>query len=73
MDALYEDFLSEPDPDASAEIGNEIDALLWEDLYTIPLYQKPTLLAYSSTLEGVDDNATEAGPLWNSEKWVRTA
>lgn len=73
VDALYEDFLSEPDPDASAEIGNEIDALLWGDLYTIPLYQRPTLLAYSSTLEGVDDNATEAGPLWNSEKWVRTA
>lgn len=73
VDALYEEFLSEPDPDVSAEIGNQIDALLWEDLYTIPLYQKPTMLAYSSTLEGVEDNATEAGPLWNSENWVLTA
>nr|MBA3409318.1 ABC transporter family substrate-binding protein [Geodermatophilaceae bacterium] len=70
VDSLYEDFLSEPDPDASAEVGNQIDALLWEDLYTIPLYQKPTFLAYSSAIEGVEDNATQAGPLWNSETWT---
>ncbi len=70
VDALYEEFLQEPDPDASAELGNQIDALLWEDLYTIPLYQKPTFLAYSAELNGVEDNATQAGPLWNSEKWT---
>jgi len=35
-----------------------------------PLYQKPTFLAYSSTLEGVEDNATQSGPLWNSERWT---
>jgi len=69
VDELYIEFLEEPDPDAQAELGNQIDALLWEDLYTIPLYQKPTFLAYSSTLEGVEDNATQAGPLWNSETW----
>ncbi|MDQ4038808.1 MAG: ABC transporter family substrate-binding protein [Actinomycetota bacterium] len=73
VDALFEEFLQEPDPDASAELGNQIDALLWEDLYTIPLYQKPTFLAYSSALEGVEDNATQAGPLWNSEKWSLTS
>lgn len=69
VDELYTEFLSEPDPDASASLANEIDAVLWEDVYTIPLYQKPTFLAYSSNLEGVEDNATQAGPLWNSEKW----
>jgi len=70
VDSLYEDFLSEPDPDASAEVGNQIDALLWEDLYTIPLYKKPNFLTYSSAIEGVEDNATQAGPLWNSETWT---
>ncbi len=70
VDSLYEEFLSEPDPDASADLGNQIDTLLWEDLYTIPLYQKPTFLAYSADLNGVEDNATQAGPLWNSEKWT---
>ena len=69
VDSLYTEFLEEPDPDASAALANQIDAVLWEDLYTIPLYQKPTFLAYSSAIEGVEDNATQAGPLWNSEKW----
>ena len=70
VDALYTEFLQEPDPDAQIALGNQIDALLWGDLYTIPLYQKPTFLAYSSAIEGVEDNATQAGPLWNSEKWT---
>jgi len=70
VDSLYTEFLEEPDPDASAALANQIDAVLWEDLYTIPLYQKPTFLAYSSAIEGVEDNATQAGPLWNSEKWT---
>lgn len=33
VDALYEEFFREPDLDAQAELGNQIDALLWEDLY----------------------------------------
>lgn len=70
VDALYEDFLAEPEVEQQAPIGNQIDALLWEDLYTIPLYQKPTFLAYSANLQGVEDNATQAGPLWNSQTWT---
>ena len=72
VDALYEEFLREPDPDARAELGNRIDALLWEDLYTIPLYQQPTLFAYSADLRGVEGNASHSGPLWNSETWTLT-
>ena len=60
---------SPPERDKQAELGNQIDSLLWDQLATIPLYQKPTFLAYSSTLEGAEDNATQAGPLWNSSTW----
>ncbi len=70
VDALYAELDREPDPAAAADICNQIDALLWEDLYTIPLYQKPTFLAYSATLQGVEDNGTQSGPLWNSERWT---
>ncbi len=69
VDALFDELAQEPDLDAQADLGNQIDTLLWEDLYTIPLYQKPTFLAYSSTVDGIEDNATSVGPLWNSEKW----
>ncbi len=70
VDSLYEELQQEPDPDAQAELGNRIDALLWEDLYTIPLYQDPILIAYDADLEGVEHNASTAGPLWNSEEWT---
>src|SRR3712207_8799240 len=70
IDALFAQFVSEPDTDAQVELGNQIDALLWGQVATVPLYQKPTFLAHQSTIEGPEDNSTEWGPLWNSETWT---
>ncbi|SNS29369.1 peptide/nickel transport system substrate-binding protein [Geodermatophilus pulveris] len=70
IDALFQQFVSQPDPDAQTELGNQIDAALWEQVATVPLYQKPTFIAYQSAIEGVEDNSTQAGPLWNSETWT---
>jgi peptide/nickel transport system substrate-binding protein len=55
--------------DTNAEIAaaNQADKLLWAQMYTLPLYQKPTLLAFDSNFAGIGDNSTSAGPLWNSE------
>jgi peptide/nickel transport system substrate-binding protein len=66
IDDLWAEIVKTPERDKQAEIGNEIDKLLWEQCATIPLYQKPTFLAYSQNLQGAKDNATQAGPLWNS-------
>jgi peptide/nickel transport system substrate-binding protein len=70
IDAMFQEFVTEPDPEAQADLGNQIDALLWEQVATVPLYQKPTFIAYQSSIEGVEDNSTQAGPLWNSETWT---
>ena len=40
-------------------------------MYTLPLYQKPTLLAFDSNYGGIADNATQAGPLWNSDTFTK--
>jgi peptide/nickel transport system substrate-binding protein len=40
---------------------------------TIPLYAKPTCLAVRRTFTGVGDNATQEGPLWNSNLWAQKA
>lgn len=69
IDALFAELTAEPDRDRQAELGNQIDQLLWEQMATVPLYQKPTFIAYQSSISGVEDNATQAGPLWNSETW----
>ncbi len=65
VDELLNALTSEVDRDAAVTMANEADALLWEEMATIPLYQKPTFTAWSSTLEGIEPNASLAGPLWN--------
>ena len=55
--------------DTATEIAqaNAADKLLWDQMFTLPLYQKPTLIAFDSNVQGIADNSTSAGPLWNSE------
>jgi len=69
IDDMYAELVQTPDRDQQAKLGNEIDRALWDQMATIPLYQKPTFLAHSATLQGVKDNATQAGPFWNSNTW----
>jgi peptide/nickel transport system substrate-binding protein len=69
IDALIKQAAQEPDTNKQADLGNQIDKLLWDQMGTIPLYQKPTFIAYSSNIQGPKDNATLQGPLWNSSTW----
>jgi peptide/nickel transport system substrate-binding protein len=48
---------------------NNADTQISKDAYTLPLYQKPTLIAYKNTLGNVRDNATAAGPTYNIQEW----
>jgi peptide/nickel transport system substrate-binding protein len=57
------------DPAARADAMNQADALMAADIPTIPLYQKPTFLAFNTKLHGVSDNATQEGFAWNIEEW----
>lgn len=70
VDELLEALTSEVDRDAAVAMANEADALLWEEMATIPLYQKPTFTAWSSAYEGIVPNASLAGPMWNSDKFT---
>ncbi|WP_138735606.1 ABC transporter family substrate-binding protein [Modestobacter excelsi] len=70
IDALLTQWLSETEESDVAATGNEIDKALWDQMATLPLYQKPTYIAYSSNVSGVEDNPTQAGPLWNASTWT---
>ncbi|MGH2751783.1 MAG: ABC transporter family substrate-binding protein [Actinomycetota bacterium] len=52
-----------------AELMNEADALMAEDLPILPMYQKPTFFAFHNKLQNAIDNATQLGPTWNAEDW----
>ncbi|MGI8678774.1 MAG: ABC transporter substrate-binding protein [Jatrophihabitans sp.] len=70
VDAALSQISGAQSPAAEIAAANKADAQLWQDMYTLPLYQKPTFLAYEKNLNGVVDNATQAGPLWNSDTWT---
>jgi len=70
VDELLNAVTSEVDREVAVQKANDADAILWEEMATIPLYQKPTVTAWSSEYEGIEPNATLAGPNWNSEQFA---
>lgn len=60
---------SELDPTARTALFNQADALAAEDLPVLPLYQKPTFLAFHDNVHNMEDNSTNEGPTWNIEEW----
>jgi peptide/nickel transport system substrate-binding protein len=69
VDALFDRATAELDPARSAALANQIDRKLWEGLPSIPLFQRPTFIAWRDTLRNVEDNPSVEGPLWNAETW----
>jgi len=51
------------------DLFNAIDKKLWDDMATIPLYQKPTFIAFSDKYVNIGDNASSEGPFWNVGTW----
>ena len=53
---------------------NKADAQISADAYTLPLYQKPTFIAFDPKLGNVRDNSTAFGPTYNIQQWgLKTA
>ncbi len=48
---------------------NKADDQISRDAYTLPLYQKPTLIAFYPKLGNVRDNSTQIGPTYNIQEW----
>ncbi|MBX6371611.1 MAG: ABC transporter family substrate-binding protein [Acidothermus sp.] len=68
-DKLLEDALVNLDPSQVRKDLNEVDQLVSQDAYTLPLYQKPTILAYNVKWGNIRDNATSVGPPYNVQEW----
>ncbi|HEX5879940.1 MAG TPA: ABC transporter substrate-binding protein, partial [Actinomycetota bacterium] len=70
---LYDQAIAELDPATAADLGNQIDAQMWADMAIIPLYQKPTFIAWRNTFANIGDNSTQDGPFWNANLWGQKA
>lgn len=69
VDSLFSQALSSTDPAASAKLYNQIDALLWKDMATLPLFQQPTLFGWSSKYGNIIPNTSNIGIPWNAQEW----
>ncbi|HEV2347420.1 MAG TPA: ABC transporter family substrate-binding protein [Actinocrinis sp.] len=57
------------DPAAITTDLNKADDQISQDAYTLPLYQKPTLIAFDPKLGNVRDNSTQIGPTYDIQQW----
>jgi len=48
---------------------NQADTLMWKDMDTLPLFEEPTMFAWSSGYANVVPNASSAGFTWNAQEW----
>jgi peptide/nickel transport system substrate-binding protein len=53
-------------------LANKMDKVLWESLPMLPLYQRPDLAAFRSSLAGIEPNGNRDGMLWNAAAWGLT-
>ena len=59
----------ELDPPTRVKLVNAAGKIMGLNVPSLPLYQKPTFLVYKSKLQGLADNPTTGGPLWNVQNW----
>lgn len=69
VDAWIAELSQTVDEAKQVQLMKQIDTQIWKDLYTIPLFAHPGVLASSKNAEGVEFNATQAELTWNAEKW----
>jgi peptide/nickel transport system substrate-binding protein len=67
--ALLEASNHELDPAKRMKEFQQADALMANDIPTIPLYSRPNPLIWKSSLTGIKNNASLTGFAWNMEDW----
>jgi peptide/nickel transport system substrate-binding protein len=50
IDALFERTNQELDRNKAAELANQVDALIWQEVHSLTLYQRPELLVCKRNL-----------------------
>ncbi len=59
-----------PTPTQETSDYNKADAILWKDMATLPLYQKPQFWAWNNGLKNVKPNTASVGITWNANLWT---
>jgi peptide/nickel transport system substrate-binding protein len=71
VDQAWNTLAGSVDPAVHAEEVKKIEKLLWDDLFGIPLYAHPGIVAQSADIANVRKTSTQSGAVWNAEQWAR--
>ena len=69
VDHLFNTALQTLNPTKAASLYNKIDAVLWKDMATLPLFQQPQLFGWSTKFGNVFPNTSSVGIPWNAHQW----
>jgi len=50
LDKLFDEATAEFDPQKAIALGNQIDSMIWQEVHSLTLYQRPDIAATKSTL-----------------------
>src|SRR3954467_13563361 len=50
LDKAFNDAIAELDPAKAAVLANQADALIWQEVHSLTLYQRPELVATNKTV-----------------------
>ncbi|MHA7220135.1 ABC transporter family substrate-binding protein [Arthrobacter sp. MDT1-48-3] len=68
-DELMDELVVTTDPDKQDELQVQIDKLIWDSKYGLPLFQVPGMNAYSDNVSGVEYMPNLTGVWWNFWDW----
>ena len=60
-------------PAYPAALSDELDRIMAEDAYVLPLYQKPVFIAVYSDYVYIRNNPTAEGQTYNIDEWALKA
>ncbi|WP_433612587.1 ABC transporter substrate-binding protein [Prescottella agglutinans] len=55
---------------ARMSLSGEAEAILWNEMPTIPLFDQPRTTAHSNGMHAVVPNPTRSGAGWNMDRWI---
>ena len=71
VDAAWDTLSATLDRPAQLEQVKTIEKELWDNLFGIPVFAHPGVVAYDSTVKNVRQSSTQSTVAWNAEQWAR--
>jgi len=72
IQTLFDQANIELDPAKRADLMNQIDQTIWDDMATVPLFQFQEMVAHSDAIGNVVYNGP-LGVTWNAQEWTVAA